>query len=1123
MAEESRSSFASPIPLIAAALLAAGVLVKNAPLETARPAGDGHGTSLSQIGYQDVEARLWQDPFAVRAVALPPRDLRQQRNPARDDPQHSPEKLSQLVDRALEQDPNLEIVGAMVFGRTYAEDAEMRRRARYAVISGLHKSGYEPDNADGLGYAWMPSEVRETADLGARLPEIVPYEWFTKTERGTNRLLLVWIQEEALGDKPIRALNRLAEKLICSYRESLASAAPARVRAVRIAEAAKECVERMSKRILRVVGPSGSGTLEAIRDELGTRFSHEYRPPERSVLIELNSAGATIANRHIPGLAILERAERDDFADSAPMHYKILLRRLATTDDKLAGALADELVTLRGLADPKPGVGDDGRNRCGTVVLISEADTNYGRILGGELDRAIRNRCQEEGKEPPRVLRTSYFRGLDGLVSAPTKADDAASGSKDREKGSAGKSAGDDVQLLAGQRERAEGRTQLDYLRRLGAELVDLDEGERRAGRSGIKAVGILGNDVYDKLLILQALHRTLPHATFFTTDLDARLLHPDQAAWARNLVVASGYGLSLRDSLQAGVPAFRDSYQAGAYFATLTALHYPIQAALATKAGKWFDRAQLFEIGRTRPVELTRGNGLLRNAAEESREDPCSLAAPERCDSIYQDPEISGTSRFVAALAAHWMLFGLAGIAGILLLAATSRTVWAHPAVFWGGIAAFACAFGWVTYVAMKDDRSGRGEPLEWFEGVSLWPTIYLLVLASLLASALLVYGWWLMRRSSLRLHRRFFGETKRGRASRVEAPVTDDSPPGGGEPVLQFERYLGKTGLLLAFIEQRVAPRGRPPAGKPNRRHLSAFIPFMAYGAWGDRTEVAHQAEDGQRVDARSVWRVHCWNGQLLPSTVRVGLSLALFMWISAVAFFFDPLNLPYRGEAAKAWASYATLASLVLCGALVFVVVDATRRATRLIRCITDRRTRWPDRVIAKHVRETRLPERHLEHWIDFRAVVELTKSVNTFIYFPFFVLLLLVVARSTLFDSLNFPLPLVAVLCGAVLYLVYCAMSLRSTAENARSVALSHYRDQLLLAKSGQVPDVPATSGGPVDAEKLRAQLEEIIERIKSTKDGAFAPLLQQPFLKGLLIPFGGFGGMSLLEHFAISPF
>ena len=246
-----------------------------------------------------------------------------------------------------------------------------------------------------------------------------------------------------------------------------------------------------------------------------------------------------------------------------------------------------------------------------------------------------------------------------------------------------------------------------------------------------------------------------------------------------------------------------------------------------------------------------------------------------------------------------------------------------------------------------------------------------------------------------------------------------------------------------------------------------------------------------------------------------MRVGLSLALFMWISTVAFFFDPLNLPYRGEAAKVWASYATLASLVLCGALVFVVVDATRRATRLIRCITDRRTRWPDRVIAKHVRETGPPERHLEDWIDFRAVVELTKSVNTFIYFPF-VLLLLVVAQHLVPDSLNFPLPLVAVLCGAVLYLVYCAMSLRSTAENARSVALTHYRDQLLLAKSGQVPDVPTTSGVPVDAEKRRAQLEEIIERIKSTKDGAFAPLLQQPFLKGLLIPFGGFGGMSLLE-------
>ena len=50
----------------------------------------------------------------------------------------------------------------------------------------------------------------------------------------------------------------------------------------------------------------------------------------------------------------------------------------------------------------------------------------------------------------------------------------------------------------------------------------------------GFKAIGVLGSDVYDKLLILQALKQNFPHAIFFTTDLDARLFPPREIQWTR-------------------------------------------------------------------------------------------------------------------------------------------------------------------------------------------------------------------------------------------------------------------------------------------------------------------------------------------------------------------------------------------------------------------------------------------------------------------------------------------------------------------------------------------------------------------------------------------------------------
>ena len=58
------------------------------------------------------------------------------------------------------------------------------------------------------------------------------------------------------------------------------------------------------------------------------------------------------------------------------------------------------------------------------------------------------------------------------------------------------------------------------------------DEGE------GAKAIGILGSDPYDALLILKALRPAFPHAIFFTVDLDARHLHASEYKWTRNMVM---------------------------------------------------------------------------------------------------------------------------------------------------------------------------------------------------------------------------------------------------------------------------------------------------------------------------------------------------------------------------------------------------------------------------------------------------------------------------------------------------------------------------------------------------------------------------------------------------------
>ncbi len=122
----------------------------------------------------------------------------------------------------------------------------------------------------------------------------------------------------------------------------------------------------------------------------------------------------------------------------------------------------------------------------------------------------------------------SYLKGLDGQLPAFQSGGDAGSSKRD-DNGGDSKSGGVDRNGDAKRIERPEGQGQFDYLRRLTDQLVVLDHDLRVQRRGSIRAIGVLGSDVYDKLLILQALSAQFPDALVFTTDLDARMLHPQQ------------------------------------------------------------------------------------------------------------------------------------------------------------------------------------------------------------------------------------------------------------------------------------------------------------------------------------------------------------------------------------------------------------------------------------------------------------------------------------------------------------------------------------------------------------------------------------------------------------------
>ena len=120
---------------------------------------------------------------------------------------------------------------------------------------------------------------------------------------------------------------------------------------------------------------------------------------------------------------------------------------------------------------------------------------------------------------------------------------------------------------------------------------------------TGIFAIGVLGSDVYDKLLVLQSLRKRFPNALFFTTDLDAALSFKTNLSVTRNLIVASAYGLSLQAQLQRSIAPFRDVYQTAGYYATLRAISEPGDEASKRRA---YGSPGIFEVSRNGAVDLT-------------------------------------------------------------------------------------------------------------------------------------------------------------------------------------------------------------------------------------------------------------------------------------------------------------------------------------------------------------------------------------------------------------------------------------------------------------------------------------------------------------------------------------
>lgn len=1126
-----RSQLTGWVGLVAMATLGiAGVVATKHPLTSPRPSAAG--MLWREPGAADkVPARLWQDPLTAVYKELP-EDREGQYNQIANFP--GPDIIAKDVKKLLESaehapapsgGKSVLVIPVVVSGDRWPESEEGRLTNRYAILAALGTAGFVPDDRQNIsvfglitGYEPM---VQDRHGPPRPILAAIPYEWFSKadSQRRVAKAVVLWVRADRLATSDrLRMLSGLLDKI--------GAAQPSQALSV------------------SVLGPSDSNMLVDVLNEdrarggaINLRDASLYA---FSATISADRLSEELAALMPPDATQEERRYLDRFRDSRgpyPMNCGAKLHRTIGTDADLSQLLAREL-KWRGVSPAA-----DKRH----VVILHEWDTVYGRSLPASFAAA----CTPAGALDDGTIHTyRYLRGLDGRLPGETPTTEASPlPALDKPAPASAPAVG----------EMPIGTTQLDYVRRLVREIGADEETREQEGRGRLAAIGIFGSDVYDKMLLMQAVHEEFPDTILFTTDLYARLLQPAAYESAtRNAIVASHFGLSLGGRLQRSVPPFRTVYQTGLYFAGLLAAGDPAARsayndallrsrenpagdtpAAADPAGIW---AHIYEIGRTGAYDLQPPADRLPR--------PAGAAAADLFPAAPRSHALGAAARseLVGAL--------LLGLCGVCLLgfglynlkdwaedghsAVAPRTSgrpagngatslhtsqWRRLIVTVAAVAA-AVAAGGSAYLLFAGwaARLPSGEPFQWFEGISMWPSEIIRVVVCFLCVAFLVKMYYELQANSRWMAEEF------------------GLPPRFPEaPRLSLLRRP-----LLFF------------------RHVSivGWEPRLSHGT----------------VNAERVWKRHLFLGHLRSRATRVvpvflihaGLIIGLFLW------FGFPVP-PYRGSASL-WIDRVTMIlSLVLVNALTLTVWDATRLCERFIRNLSRGPSTWPGDA-RQYMRWTRGDaDPAASVWLDIRIIAERTRIVGRTIYYPFVVLPLAILALSHKIDNWPWSFPVVVAYSLSAAIAVAAGASLRSAAEHARSIEVARLRDELLrtaiveaapeghghyalaadirggldaVPPSGDRPEGPGeagaggspAAGGPAllaakpgtivehkvvkkdggdgqlptirQAAKLR--IEETIRDVLGIQIGAFGPFTQNPLVRAIVIPFGGFGAVQLAD-------
>lgn len=1031
------------------------------------------------------------------------------------------------------EDQGLLILSVLLHGGPYPEDAENRMRTRYAVLSALGQAGYKPKQSEHIRYVSLLDLLDRKERERQKRDFLIPFERFDYSKIVPKRagdftpVYVVWIDEDALQDPgnvvydPAVPFDwRLSQTLGVFERELLRKEHRSRIiwKATRRvlsqtrqlysgeewpaiqSEIRSKIDERVGSPELprtdyRVIGPVDSESLLKMRRP---RQLKPLRLADRTGLPDLTfySPWATVPDQVLQATETRSRPVKPPPGKYQEMSPFFSLYRTTAGDDKVFAALLRELELrdaspARDLSRENTDIEERSKyfNPKNHMVLIGEWDTLYGRARRCTLlnviisPRSKKYDCRsipEFDQIPhPNVHFISYLRGLDGQLPDEEKAERLRSKDTTTKR--------DKAEL---KRELPAGRAQLDYLRRLQKQLRKLEQ-ELSANGEELKSIGVIGSDVYDKLLILKALRPHFPRAVFFTTDLDAHMAHPSEYEHTRNLIVASPYGLTLHDKLQRGTPPFRDSYQTAIYLTTLYAIG---DKEARDRLGEHFDvpEPRVYEIGRSGAYDLwpTGKEERLRIHPKSDRDRNTEWWAMNRwnillvpaCLVVLAFPLLAAfrpigrdAKGFVEALGKtvlearrkgwNYVVVVLSGFFSDTLPSRIPAR-WLRVSIYFVSAATIVTALYFLTPVGFDSARSAVGvlwqaisnqskrfaedftkghlEPFVMLEGISAWPTEFIRGIVCILS----VYFLHSM-------HERLSSDR-------------DDTE----------KRCFG----------QKIA------------NHDSSEIVLK----WRTRYFLTDAGVKCSNV--RELWKVYWKLGRTRNRLTRAGINTIVYVGFGMLLL--TMLGFPnrhIRGALCPAIDRVLLVLSVALLIFLVFYVLDATRLCNLFIRKILDQKVIWQRKTKSTSENAEYFEERSdvgLDNLRKIRLISERTKSVGRGVKYPFIVLFLMIVSRNSVFDNWDLPIGLILIFVFAFAAVLFCGWLLRRSAREAREVAL----DVVKAERDKLLDESPPVS---LEDERIK-RLDDAIDQINGIRTGAFSSVGESPILGAPLIPAGLYG-------------